>query len=162
LVGGTKREINLYLNPQALESFGITPDQVVTAVTNENQDLPLGTIHSTRAGARDSDHRRRMQRPEDFGSIIVARKNGTPVRLDQVARVADGAQEAETLALYNGQRTLLMNVQKSQDENTIVVVDGLVKALAEMQSSCLRACGWSRSPMGRARSGCRSTTCAKR
>ncbi|NBX20551.1 MAG: efflux RND transporter permease subunit, partial [Betaproteobacteria bacterium] len=132
LVGGTKREINLYLNPQALESFGITPDQVVTAVTNENQDLPLGTIHSNEQ-ERVIQVQARMQRPEDFGSIIVARKNGTPVRLDQVARVADGAQEAETLALYNGQRTLLMNVQKSQDENTIVVVDGLVKALAEMQ-----------------------------
>ncbi|TAF78658.1 MAG: efflux RND transporter permease subunit, partial [Curvibacter sp.] len=132
LVGGTKREINLYLNPQALESFGVTPEQVVTAVTNENQDLPLGTIHSNEQ-ERVIQVQARMQRPEDFGRIIVARKNGTPVRLDQVARVADGAQEAETLALYNGQRTLLMNVQKSQDENTIVVVDGLVKALAEMQ-----------------------------
>ncbi|WNO04478.1 efflux RND transporter permease subunit [Rhodoferax mekongensis] len=132
LVGGTKREINLYLNPQALESFGITPDQVVTAVTNENQDLPLGTIHSNEQ-ERVIQVQARMQRPEDFGSIIVARKNGTPVRLDQVARVADGAQEAETLALYNGQRTLLMNVQKSQDENTIMVVDGLIKALDEMK-----------------------------
>ncbi|MDT7517989.1 efflux RND transporter permease subunit [Rhodoferax sp. TBRC 17660] len=132
LVGGTKREINLYLNPQALESFGITPDQVVNAVAAENQDLPLGTLQSD-TQERVIQIQARMQRPEDFGRIIVARKNGTPVRLDQVARVADGAQEAETLALYNGQRTLLMNVQKSQDENTIVVVDGLVKALAEMQ-----------------------------
>ncbi|CAM8641827.1 AcrB Cation/multidrug efflux pump [Comamonadaceae bacterium] len=132
LVGGTKREINLYLNPQALESFGITPDQVVSAVAAENQDLPLGTLQSD-TQERVIQIQARMQRPEDFGRIIVARKNGTPVRLDQVARVADGAQEAETLALYNGQRTLLMNVQKSQDENTIVVVDGLVKALAEMQ-----------------------------
>jgi HAE1 family hydrophobic/amphiphilic exporter-1 len=50
-----------------------------------------------------------------------------------VARISDGAQELESLALYNGQRTLLMNVQKSQDENTIGVVDGLQKALTEMQ-----------------------------
>jgi HAE1 family hydrophobic/amphiphilic exporter-1 len=74
-----------------------------------------------------------MQRPEDFGKIIVARKGGAPVRVDQLARVADGAQEVETLALYNGERTLLMNVQKSQDENTIAVVDGLQKTLSEMQ-----------------------------
>ena len=43
VVGGTKREINVYLNPQALEAFGITPDQVVNAVRNENQDLPVGS-----------------------------------------------------------------------------------------------------------------------
>ena len=132
LVGATRREINLYLNPQALEAYGITPDQVANAVSAENQDLPLGTIQSAQQ-ERVIQIQARMQRPEDFGRIIVARKNGTPVRLDQVARVDDGAQEIETLALYNGQRTLLLNVQKSQDENTIAVVDGLVKTLSEMQ-----------------------------
>ena len=136
VVGGTKREINLYLNPQALESFGITPDQVVAAVRNENQDLPVGNIRSLEQD-RVIQIEARMQRPEDFGKIIVARKGntgaGTPVRLDQLARVSDGAQEIDSLALYNGQRTLLLNVQKSQDENTIAVVDGLEKALAEMQ-----------------------------
>jgi hydrophobic/amphiphilic exporter-1 (mainly G- bacteria), HAE1 family len=132
VVGGTKREINIYLNPQALESFGITPDQVVNAVRNENQDLPVGNIRSTEQ-ERVIQIEARMQRPEDFGRIIVARKNGAPVRVEQVARVADGAQEVDSLALYNGQRTLLLNVQKSQDENTIAVVDGLVKTLAEMQ-----------------------------
>jgi len=75
----------------------------------------------------------RMLRPEDFGRIIVARKNGTPIRLSQVATVQDGAQELENLALYNGQRTLLMSVQKSQDENTIQVVDGLIKTVAELK-----------------------------
>ena len=124
LVGGTKREINIYLDPKALESFGITPDQVVSAVRNENQDLPVGNIRSLEQD-RVIQIAARMQRPEDFGKIIVARKNGAAVRVDQVARVADGAQEVETLALYNGQRTLLMNVQKSQDENTIAVVDGI-------------------------------------
>ena len=132
VVGGTRREINIYLNPQALESFGITPDQVVTAVRNENQDLPVGTIQSAEQ-ERVIQIAARLQRPEDFGKIIVASKNGTPVRVDQLARVADGAQEVQSLALYNGQRTLLLNVQKSQDENTIAVVDGLQKTLAEMQ-----------------------------
>ena len=132
VVGGTKREINVYLNPQALESFGITPEQVVAAVRNENQDLPVGNIRSLEQ-ERVIQIEARMQRPEDFGKIIVARKNGAPVRVNQIARVADGAQEVDSLALYNGQRTLLLNVQKSQDENTIAVVDGLQKTLAEMQ-----------------------------
>jgi hydrophobic/amphiphilic exporter-1 (mainly G- bacteria), HAE1 family len=132
VVGGTKREINVYLNPQALEAFGITPDQVVTAVRNENQDLPVGSIRSN-TQERVIQIEARMQRPEDFGKIIVARKNGAPVRVDQVARIADGAQEIDSLALYNGQRTLVLSVQKSQDENTIAVVDGLIKTLDEVK-----------------------------
>ncbi len=133
LVGATKREINIYLNPQALEAFGVTPEQVAQAVRNENQDLPVGSIRSL-AQERVVQIDARMERPEDFGKIIVARKNGAPVRLDQVARVNDGAQEVESLALYNGQRTLLLSVQKSQGENTIEVVDGLNAAVAELKS----------------------------
>ncbi|MFN7153882.1 MAG: efflux RND transporter permease subunit [Acidovorax sp.] len=133
LVGATKREINIYLNPQALEAFGVTPDQVAQAVRNENQDLPVGSIRSL-AQERVVQIDARMERPEDFGRIIVARKNGAPVRLDQVARVNDGAQEVESLALYNGQRTLLLSVQKSQGENTIEVVDGLNAAVVELKN----------------------------
>jgi len=133
LVGGTKREINIYLNPAAMEALGITADQVVAAVRNENQDLPVGAIRSL-SQERVVQIDARMQRPEDFGKIIVARKSGAAVRVDQVARVADGAQEVDSLALYNGQRTLLLTVQKSQDENTIQVVDGLKKTIDEMKA----------------------------
>ena len=65
VVGGTKREINVYLNPQALEAFGITPDQVVSAVRNDNQDLPVGSIRSLEQ-ERVIQIAARMQRPEDF------------------------------------------------------------------------------------------------
>ena len=76
----------------------------------------------------------RLKRPEDFRDIVVARKNGLPVKLWQVADVVDGPQEVESLALYNGQRTLLMSVQKSQDENTIQVVDGLIKTVFDAET----------------------------
>ncbi|MET0542523.1 MAG: efflux RND transporter permease subunit [Variovorax sp.] len=132
LVGGTKREINLYLNPQAMEALGVSADQVVNAVRNENQALPVGAVRSLEQD-RVVQIDARMERPEDFGRIIVTRKGGAPIRVDQVARVADGAQEIDSLALYNGQRTLLLSVQKAQDENTIGVVDGLVKAIADIQ-----------------------------
>jgi hydrophobic/amphiphilic exporter-1 (mainly G- bacteria), HAE1 family len=131
LVGGTRREINVYLNPAAMESLGITAEQVAAAVRNENQDLPMGAIRSL-AQDRVVQIDARMQRPEDFGKIIVARRNGVAVRVEQVARIADGAQELDSLALYNGGRTLLLTVQKSQDENTIQVIDGLQKTVAEM------------------------------
>ena len=132
LVGGTRREINTYLNPQALEAYGITADQVANAVRNENQELPLGTIRSPQQ-ERVVQIDARMQRPEDFSRIIVTRKNGTAVTLGQLANVNDGAQEIDSLALRNGERTLLLSVQKSQDENTIEVVDGLVRAIAAIQ-----------------------------
>jgi hydrophobic/amphiphilic exporter-1 (mainly G- bacteria), HAE1 family len=132
LVGGTRREINIYLNPATMEALGITADQVVAAVRSENQDLPVGAIKSL-AQERVVQIDARMQRPEDFGRIIVARKNGAPVRVSDVARVADGAQEIESLALYNGERTLLLSVQKSQDENTIAVIDGLQATLADVR-----------------------------
>jgi len=133
LVGGTKREINLYLNPQSMESLGISADQVVSAVKTETQDLPVGSLRSLQKD-RVIQIQGRMLRPEDFGQIIVARKNTTSIRLNQVATVNDGAQEVESLALYNGQRTLLMTVQKAQDENTIDVIDGLNKTVAEMKA----------------------------
>jgi HAE1 family hydrophobic/amphiphilic exporter-1 len=133
LVGASKREINLYLQPAAMEALGVTADMVVAAVRNENQDLPVGAVRSLEQ-ERMVQVSSRMQRPEDFADIIVTRKAGVPVRLSQVARVQDGAQEIESLALYNGQRTLMLSVQKSQDENTIAVIDGLVRSVAEMQS----------------------------
>ena len=132
LAGGTSREINIYLNPPAMEALGITADQVVAAVRTENQDLPVGAVRSL-AQDRVVQIAARMQRPEDFGQIIVARRNGAPVRVNQLARVADGGQEVESLALYNGERTLLLSVQKSQDENTIEVVDGLKRTLEELR-----------------------------
>ncbi len=142
LVGGTRREINLYLNPQAMESLGVSAEQVVNAVRSENQDLPIGAIRSlTQERVVKIDAR--IKRPEDFGGIIVARKmgtggginNGAAITLDQVARVSDGAQEVDSLALYNGQRTLLLSVQKAQAENTIAVVDSLNKAIVDITPS---------------------------
>ena len=146
VVGGLDRQINIYLKPAAMEALGIGADQVVAAVKSENQELPLGSIRS-RDQERVVQINARLKRPEDFRDIVVARKTfggsgssgviagsgstGAPVRLWQVADIVDGPQEVDSLALYNGQRTVLLSVQKSQGENTIDVVDGLNKALQD-------------------------------
>ena len=133
LVGGTKREINIYLNPQAMEALRHhAPTRWWRRCATRTRTLPVGAIRSLEQ-ERVVQIDARMERPEDFGKIIVTRKGGAPIRIDQVARVRDGAQEIDSLALYNGQRTLLLSVQKAQDENTIAVVDGLVKAIAEIR-----------------------------
>jgi HAE1 family hydrophobic/amphiphilic exporter-1 len=124
LVGGRKREINLYLRPAAMEAYGIGVDQVLAAVRADNQELPAGTLRAAEA-ERVLKIDARIRQPADFREIIVARKAGAPVRLGQLAEIVDGPEELENLALFNGKRTLVLDVQKSQGENTIEVVDGL-------------------------------------
>ncbi len=133
LVGGTQRAINIELNPSAMEALGVTTEQVTTAVRNENQDLPVGTLKTGEA-ERVVQVLSRLQNPQDFGDIIVARRAGNAVRLSQVATVNDGTEEVQSLALYNDQRTLLLQVQKSQDENTIAVTDGLKAAVDTLRA----------------------------
>ena len=140
VVGGVERQISIQLKPAAMEALGISTEQVAAAVRSENQELPLGNIRSTEQD-RVVQINARLKAPRDFRDIVVARKSatgggasgnaGAVVKLWQVADVIDGPQELESLALYNGQRTVLLSVQKSQGENTIAVVDGLKKALDE-------------------------------
>ncbi len=133
LVGGARRAVNIDLDPAAMEALGVTSEQIVAAVRSENQDLPVGTLRNNER-ERVVQVLARVQNPQDFEQIIVARRGGSPVRLGQVARVSDGTVEVETLALYNGQRTLLLQVQKAQDENTIAVTDGLKAVVNELQA----------------------------
>ncbi|MEY3923749.1 MAG: Multidrug resistance protein MdtC, partial [Pseudomonadota bacterium] len=132
VLGGSRREINIYLRPDAMEALGVSADQIAAAVRNENQDLPVGALRSF-SQERVIQVQSRVKRPEDFANIIVARKGNTPIRLSQVATVNDGAQEITNMALYNGERTLVLTVQKAQDANTIEVVDGLIATLKELR-----------------------------
>ena len=132
LVGSRKREINIYLRPAAMEAMGISVEQVLAAVRAENQELPAGTLR-TAAAEKVLKVDARIKRPEDFAQIIVTRRNGAPVTLGQLADVVDGPEEIENLALFNGERTLALEVRKSQGENTIEVVDGLNAAVAQLR-----------------------------
>ena len=134
LVGGVKRQVNIYVKPAEMEALGIGVNQIVDAVRNENQELPTGAIR-TRDAEQTVQVQGRVRDPEDFKRIIVARRGGQPVTLAQVANVVDGQEEQETLALYNGQRTLALDILKAQGQNTIDVADGLKKAMAELQPS---------------------------
>ncbi len=133
VVGGLQRQVQVLLRPAAMESLGIGVAEVLAAVRSENQELPMGAIRSAEQ-ERVVQINARLNSPADFRDIVVARKQGVAVRLWQVADVVDGPQEIESLALYNGQRTVLLSVQKSQGENTIAVVDGLRQALDSARS----------------------------
>ncbi|MEY2994457.1 MAG: Multidrug resistance protein MdtC [Pseudomonadota bacterium] len=131
LVSGTERSINIELNPRQMNALGVTPTQVLAAIKAESKDLPVGTLQSP-TRERVVQVKASKLSASQFGRIVIAQRQGAPIHLDQVASVRDGANEPESLALYNGQRTLLLEVRKAQDENTIAVVDGLNAALADV------------------------------
>ncbi|MEY4750324.1 MAG: hypothetical protein RIQ60_2538 [Pseudomonadota bacterium] len=135
LVGAARREINIYMDPAALEAQGVSADQVIAAVRSETQDLPAGALRS-QAREQVVQVQGRLARPEQFRDLVVARKGsgGSLVRLSQVARVVDGPEEVDSLALLNGRRTLVLDVLKAQGENTLLVIDGLNKAAAELKA----------------------------
>ncbi len=132
LVGGVKREIHIYVKPGEMEALGVGIDQVINALRNENQELPTGAIRSS-ADEKVVHIQGKVSNPQDFGRIIVARRGGQPVLLSQVATVVDGQEEQESLAIFNGQRTLALAILKAQDQNTIDVADGLKEALRELE-----------------------------
>ena len=137
LIGGVRREVNVYLRPRSLEAYGVGVDAVMGAVRTENQDLPAGALRS-REAERTVQIMGRVRQPDELRQVIVARRNGQPVRLGQVAEVVDGPEELESLALYNGQRVLALDVQKSQGENTIDVVEGLKQVTDAMRAQLPR------------------------
>ena len=126
IVGGTKREIEIRIRPAQLEALGIGVDQVMTAIRNENQELPAGELRSS-ATETVVQIKGRVVDPAAFRQIIVARRGNQPVTLEQVAEVRDGEQEQESLALLGGKRALFLSVVKAQGQNTVDTVDGLVR-----------------------------------
>ena len=131
LVGGVKREIQIYLKPAEMESLKVGVDQVLTALRGDNQELPAGTLVS-----RDREQvvqiRARLKAPADFERIVVARRGGQPVYLSQVARVVDGEEEQDNAAFVDGQRAIALDIVKATNENTIAVADGVRRTMAEL------------------------------
>jgi hydrophobic/amphiphilic exporter-1 (mainly G- bacteria), HAE1 family len=132
VIGGVKREIQIYLKPAELEALKIGVDQVLAAVRNDNQELPAGTLIS-----KDKETvvqiKARLKAASDFEKIIVARRGSQPVFLSQIARVVDGEEEQENIALVNGERAVSLDIVKAQGENTISVVDGVKRILDELK-----------------------------
>ena len=145
LVGNTDRAIQIELNTQAMRALGVGTDQVIAAIQSDNQDLPVGVLAS-QALETVVQIQARIKRPADFANIIVAKRGDTFIRLGQLATITDGLQAVESLALYNGQRTVLLEVQKAQDENTIQITDAL-KAQIELMRAELPP-GLSLEPIG--------------
>jgi hydrophobic/amphiphilic exporter-1 (mainly G- bacteria), HAE1 family len=132
IVGGIKREVQVQLRPVELENLGLSVDQVINAIRNENQELPAGAIRSIEREQVVSV-KGKLKSVDDFNRIIVGRRAGQAITLREVARVIDGQEEQENLALYDGRRVLALDIQKAQGQNTIDVTDAVKQAVAALQ-----------------------------
>jgi len=132
IVGGVKREIQIFLKPAEMEALQIGVDQVINAVKAENQELPAGAV-TAKETEQIVQVQGRIEKPIEFNRIIVARRGGQPVYLSQVADVVDGQAEAQSSALINGKRAVSLDVVKTQGANTIEVVDRVKEAIAELK-----------------------------
>ena len=118
LVGGFEREIQLAINPQQMESYGVAVSDVQQAVAAANLDIPSGRIDETSIEylVRVMG---RLALVRDFNDIIVKRNNGTPVHLSDFAVVADTIKEQRSLSRYNGHTAVALNLIKQSGANVV-------------------------------------------
>ncbi|MDO8330257.1 MAG: efflux RND transporter permease subunit [Fluviicoccus sp.] len=132
ILGSVKREVRVYLKPTALQEYRIGVDEVLRVLQLENAELPAGTLRNGNV-EQVVQIKGRLAKPEMFRRLIVARRQGVPVYLEQVAEVVDGEADRESAALINGLPAVSLDVIKSSGANTIEVVNKVHKVLAEMR-----------------------------
>jgi HAE1 family hydrophobic/amphiphilic exporter-1 len=135
LVGGNRRQIRVQLDPDALRAYGVTPDQVATALQRENQEVPAGRVQrgNTEQLVRVTG---RIVDPAAFGDIAVSVRGGIAVKLRDVATVVDGSEERRTGAEINDTTTVSLEILKISGANTVQVADS-VRASVELIKNVL-------------------------
>ncbi len=135
--GAVSRQILINLRPAQMAAQSVGVDEVLAAIQATNQDVPAGIL--TRSDVQEQVRiESRMKDPRAFGRIIVARRGGAPIYLEQVAEVVDGEREEQSISRMNGERAINLWVLKTQDANIIEVGDG-IKAAAEELTARLPA-----------------------
>jgi hydrophobic/amphiphilic exporter-1 (mainly G- bacteria), HAE1 family len=131
IVGGEKRQINVWADPVKLRALGISAAQVAAAIDAQNVTLPGGRVDVSRDFLTLRIHGR-VESVEELSQIVVQNEGGRVVRLRDVATVEDGTEEVETAALWNGQPTVLLCIRKQSGTNTIAVVDAVLARMKDL------------------------------
>jgi HAE1 family hydrophobic/amphiphilic exporter-1 len=136
VIGGRKRQINLWLNAELLRGQNLTVNDVARALQTQNVEVPGGRIDQ---GAQSVTLRTRgrVATVEEFGDIVIREVAGHPVRLRDVGSVEDGMVEAKTLASLNGTPTVLLQIRKQSGTNTVEVANNLKERLATLEKALL-------------------------
>jgi hydrophobic/amphiphilic exporter-1 (mainly G- bacteria), HAE1 family len=134
ITGGLEREVRVFLQPDRMQAVGVSVPEVMAALQRQNMEVPAGRIERgnterlVRVTGRITDARQ-------FGDVIVANRNGEPIRLRAVARVEEGTEEERSVALVNEQRAVSLDVLKVSGANTVEVADGVQEALLELRAT---------------------------
>lgn len=121
LIGGRKRQIAVGIDEMRMRALGVGIDEVAKTLRNGNENVPVGSV-IRRFSESVIQVQGGIDRPEDLLDVVVARRGGAPVYLRDIAIVADGAADAESLAIYNGRAALAIDIVKVQDANVVQVV----------------------------------------
>ena len=132
VIGGRKRQVNVWLDSTLLRAQGLSVNDVSRALTSQNADVPGGRLDQ---GAQTVTLRTRgrLESVDAFGDVVLREVAGHPVRLRDVARVEDGMAEPATQASVNGLATVLLQIRKQSGTNTVEVADNIKARLAELQ-----------------------------
>ncbi|MDQ2929974.1 MAG: efflux RND transporter permease subunit, partial [Gemmatimonadota bacterium] len=131
--GSQKYAVRIQLDPQALATRKIGIDEVADAVNTGNVNLPTGVLWGTDK-AYTVQTNGQLNNAKDFSPLIIAYRNGAPVRLQDVGTVIDGVQDSKVASWYNGQRAIVLAVQRQPGTNTVEVAKLVKAAMAEMES----------------------------
>lgn len=123
--GGLERQVVVELDPRRLEAAGVSVGQVVQVVQSQNLAAPVGRIVK---GTTEQSIRLlgRIAQPRDFANIVVSGRNGRLLRLSEVATIRDAAEEQRTLALYNDQEAVGVDLKKAQGYSTTTVAEKIL------------------------------------
>jgi HAE1 family hydrophobic/amphiphilic exporter-1 len=133
LVGKSKREVNVNINPARLEALGMGVDEVITGLQSENVNTPLGRLNRN-----SSEYPLRVSgKPEvvdRFKTMVIGQRNGRPVMLSEVAEVRDGIEEQRSLAFVNGVQAVSLDILKQSGANIVGVVELVKKEIEKLQT----------------------------
>jgi multidrug efflux pump len=134
LSGGQRPAIRIQANTKALASYGMSMDTLRTTIGQANANGAKGNlVGPTRSYVIDANDQ--ISTPEDYSSLIVAYRNGSPIRLADVADVVQSSENTQLGALKNTEPAVIMNVQRQPGANVIGVVDKVKKILPALEQS---------------------------
>jgi HAE1 family hydrophobic/amphiphilic exporter-1 len=136
--GSATYAVRIELNPMKLAARQIGLNQVITAVQNANANLPTGTLWGQNT-AYTVQATGQLNSAADYRPIIVAYRNGSPVRLEDLGRVLNSIQNDKTISWFNtqrysNQRAVILAIQRQPGTNTVEVVNGIKKVLPQLES----------------------------
>ena len=126
--GSQKYAVRVQLDPSALATLGIGIDEVQKALAESNVNLPTGTLYGPNQ-AFNVQATGQLTNAAAYRPLIVAYRNGSPVRLEQLGRVIDGVQTDKVASWYNDERAVVLAIQRQPGTNTIEVVDSINRIL---------------------------------